>query len=84
LIGYLKAAAIVAGKPFEQAGLNHAGDALLSPAPIESFVHHLSDHDWVVTQVSQEKQGPPFGWDQDKNLSRTGDLKLYEELIRNH
>jgi hypothetical protein len=84
LIGYLKAAAIIAGKPFDQAGLNPAGDALAFPAPIESFVHHLSDHDWVVTQVSQEKQGPPFGWDQDAKLSRTGDLKLYEDLIRNH
>jgi hypothetical protein len=80
LLGFLKAAAIIAGKPYEQAGLNPAGDALLNPAPIESFIHHLSDHDWVLTQVSLEKIPPPFGWVQNEELSHTSDLKKYEKF----
>jgi len=57
-IGYLRAAAIIAGKAEADVGLVKLGGgtyALASLPPVESFLHHLSDHDYVLSEVAMEK-----------------------------
>ena len=86
LIGYLQAAAIIAGKSYRAAGLTEDGTHLAGPAPLESYLHHLSDHDWVASEVSfKEAAGalkltfPEMDpWKQDELLSRYGDLRVTE------
>lgn len=85
LIGYLKAAAIIAEMPYTSAGLTSDGRALASRPPIESFVNHLVDHDYVLTETSVENVDHalrPEGdyWKRDEILSKTGDLLIYQKL----
>jgi hypothetical protein len=87
LIKYLKASAIIARRSYLAAGLNEKGLDLMSKAPIESYIHHISDHDWIVTQVSLtdiinkfESDKISDFWEQDKILSKNGDLPLYQSL----
>jgi hypothetical protein len=84
LIRYLQAASIIAGKSYHAAGLTEDGTHLAGPAPLESYLHHLSDHDWVASEVSFKeavgalKQTYPDldPWKQDELLSRFGDLRV--------
>ena len=95
LVNYLRAGAIIAGKPFASAGLLNDGSDLASPPVLEGFLHHLSDHDHVVTQVSMASvrtelskimltaQGAPDYWGEDRMLSRYGDLYVYQQFLEN-
>jgi len=86
LIGFLQAASIISGKPFQAAGLTEDGSALAKPAPLESFLHHLSDHDWVLSEVSFKEavnalhaSFPDLNfWKQDELFSNVGDLRITE------
>ena len=89
LISYLKAASILAGKGYSSAGLSEDGTRLAAPAPLESYVNHLSDHDWVVTEVSlartrealQALSPAPTAWEMDELFATYGDLKVYQEFL---
>jgi hypothetical protein len=48
-VGWLRAASIIAGVPFQSAGLTDSGEDLAVPPPFEAGVNHLSDHDWVLS-----------------------------------
>ena len=91
LIGYLRAGAIIAGMPYERAGLDALGRALARPAPIEAFVSHVDDHDFVLTETSisavekslpqsQARAGGPDHWSRDAALAKDGDLIPYQAL----
>jgi hypothetical protein len=56
LIGYLRAAAVLAGKEPHDAGLRKEGPIyrLEEPAFVEGFLNHLSDHDYVLSEVALE------------------------------
>jgi hypothetical protein len=93
LLGYLQAGAIIAGKPFSAAGLTDDGTDLASPAPLESFLHHLSDHDFVAAQVTlpfirakldllTQQNGSPDYWAEDRIFAEHGDIELYESFLR--
>jgi hypothetical protein len=93
LLGYLRAGAIIAGKPYSAAGLIDDGTDLAEPAPLESFLHHLSDHDFVAAQVTlpfirakldqiTAKNGAPDYWAEDRIFSDHGDIQLYELFLR--
>jgi len=84
LLGYLRAAAIIAGAPNSAVGLDAEGKALAFPAPLESFIAHLDDHDFVLTETSMRAadaslsaRGITAGWARDEYLSAHGDLALY-------
>jgi hypothetical protein len=81
LLGYLRAAAIIAGKPNAAAGLSDDGKALAERAPIEAFITHLDDHDWVLTettiQAADARLTAKEPWARDEELSRSGDVPLY-------
>jgi len=95
LIKYLKAAAIIANVPYSAMGLSGDGQTLKAPPPIESFINHLDDHDFVLTESSieavdrslnQKTNGDPKNnqkdyWQRDEILSRNGDLRFYQTLI---
>lgn len=50
LVGYIKAASIIAGKDPVAAGLLAAGGVTLAlPRRIEPFVTYLGDHDWIFS-----------------------------------
>lgn len=50
LVGYIKAAAIIAGQDPVAAGLLAPGAATVAlPRRIEAFVTYLGDHDWVIS-----------------------------------
>ncbi|HWQ61394.1 MAG TPA: metal-dependent phosphohydrolase, partial [Negativicutes bacterium] len=50
LVGYIKAAAIIAGQDPVAAGLlAHGGTTVALPRRIEPFVTYLGDHDWIVS-----------------------------------
>lgn len=50
LVGYIKAAAMIAGKDPAEAGLLAAGGATVAlPRQIEAFVTYLGDHDWIIS-----------------------------------
>jgi hypothetical protein len=86
LIGYLKAAAIIAGVSYNQAGLTEDGKALVSLAPIEAFINHLDDHDYVLTQTSittLDKTTHLDLWKRNEMLSKSGDLSFYQTQTRN-
>jgi hypothetical protein len=93
LLGYLRAGAIIAGKPFSAAGLNEDGSDLAEPAPLESFLHHLSDHDFVAAQVTlafirakldtlTAQNGNPDYWAEDRIFAQHGDIELYEAFLK--
>jgi hypothetical protein len=93
VIHYLQAAAIIAGKPYADAGLTTDGTDLADPAPLESFLHHLSDHDYVATEVSlafvrlqieanrKAKNQKIDFWREDQILAEYGDLALYQQYL---
>jgi hypothetical protein len=84
LVRFLQAASIIAGKPFQAAGLSDDGTKLAKPAPLESYLNHLSDHDWVASEVSFKEAADALkqtysdldAWKQDELLSRFGDLRV--------
>jgi hypothetical protein len=93
LLGYLRAGAIIAGKPFSAAGLTGDGSDLSSPAPLESFLHHLSDHDFIAAQITlpfirakldtiTAQNGKPDYWAEDRIFSDHGDIELYQSYLR--
>lgn len=50
VVGWIKAAAIVAGvDPVEKGLLAKGGETLPEPRRMEGFVCHLGDHDWVLS-----------------------------------
>lgn len=86
LLAYLRAAAIIAGKPYAAAGLSDDGASLARPAPFEAFVNHLDDHDWVLTEttlpaVVKAAGAPADMWELDAQLCKRGDIPLYREQL---
>lgn len=56
VVGWLKAAAIMAGKdPIQYGVLNSAGTGLPSPHHQEGYIVHLGDHDWVLSAPASGK-----------------------------
>lgn len=87
LVKFLHAAAIIAGKPLSAAGLSDDGARLAADPPIEAFVHHLSDHDWVMTEVSQTKAVDARGdlggtWAADAFFARYGEVYVYAQWLK--
>lgn len=86
LTGFLRAGAIIAGKSYAQAGLTADGRALAAPAPLEAFVNHLDDHDYVLTETTLaavvRRLGPTkSGWALARALAEGGDIALYRKLL---
>lgn len=84
LLGYLRAAAIIAGKPYAAAGLTPDGSALARPAPMEAFVNHLDDHDWVLSETTIKADAPLLPanpWARDEKLAQTGDIPIYRAYL---
>jgi hypothetical protein len=84
LLGYLKAAAIISGASNAAAGLSADGKALAAAAPLEAFITHLDDHDWVLTETSiraadasMSARGISDYWKRDEFLSGRSDVALY-------
>lgn len=81
LLGYLRAAAIVAGAANAAAGLTDDGKALAAPAPLEAFITHLDDHDWVLTETTIRAADAALDgvkpWERDALLSRASDVARY-------
>lgn len=56
VVGWLKAAALMAGKdPVNYGLLNLAGDHLPAPHHQEGYIVHLGDHDWVLSVPAAQK-----------------------------
>ncbi|MFI5363489.1 MAG: HD domain-containing protein [Elusimicrobiota bacterium] len=93
LLKFLRAGAIISGKPYEAAGLTSDGKALARPAPIEAFINHLDDHDYVFTETSlkavakdmdhNRKESDDY-WTRDKTLSGQGDIPFYSRLLEKY
>jgi hypothetical protein len=86
LTGILRAAAIIAGKPYTAAGLTPDGRELAARAPLEAFISHLDDHDWVLTEttlpaVVKAAGVPQDFWALDAELCKRGDIPLYRERL---
>ena len=84
LLGYLKAAAVITAASNAAAGLSPDGKSLAAPAPLEAFITHLDDHDWVLTETSIRAADASMGargikdnWKRDEFLAAHGDLALY-------
>jgi hypothetical protein len=84
LLGYLRAAAIIAGVSNAAAGLSADGKSLAEPAPLEAFITHLDDHDWVLSEASMRAadaslsaRGITDNWSRDEFLAAHSDLALY-------
>jgi hypothetical protein len=88
VVGYLRAGALIAGKAFETAGLTADGQALALSPPLEGYVTHLDDHDYILmvpslTQVRKFLSADSTTaniWKQDEILSTSGDLPIFETL----
>jgi hypothetical protein len=88
---WCRASAIIAGVDPVEFGLvrrTAAGYALASLPPIEAFVSHLSDHDFVLTIPAVREVVPrlcamnPSPWFRHETLARTSAVALYEALLR--
>jgi hypothetical protein len=87
LLGYLRAAAIIAGggiPDYSKAALTPDGKALASQPPLEAFIHYLSDADGITTGFtlkqsvkSLDYQGQLSLWERMRTLSRSGDIPIY-------
>jgi hypothetical protein len=99
VVDWCRAASIVAGVDPVQYGLVKAdgsGFALAEmPVPLEAFISHLSDHDYVVSvpamhvvsdrlkqRYAQWQPSTTFNWYRAAVLSRTTALSLYDTLAR--
>jgi hypothetical protein len=84
LLGYLRAAVLVTGASNAAAGLSADGKSLAAPAPLEAFITHLDDHDYVLTETSiraadasMSARGITDNWKRDEFLAAHSDLALY-------
>ena len=91
LLRFLRAAAIISGKPYEAAGLNPDGKALARTAPIEAFINHVDDHDFVFTETSmkavaqdldRDLNTPGDYWKRNEILSGQSDIPLYLRILK--
>lgn len=92
LLNYLRAGAIIAGVPYSVAGLKDDGKGLDLLPPIESFVNHIDDHDYVLSSPAAERTAIFIDqilghaepnknyWDRDRILAQWGDLEIYQRL----
>jgi hypothetical protein len=91
VVNWCRAAAMIAGVDPVEYGLvkkTPDGYVLAAPAPIEAFVCHLSDHDYVLAIPAVREVVPrlskmnPSFWFRHEVLSRTSAVALYGELTR--
>jgi len=91
VLDVLRAATIIAGTDPRNAGLTAAGDALRDRPPIEAFINHLCDQDYVftrysletVTELLDEAAGDPGDhWSRHDVLARDGDVAVYAHLLQ--
>ncbi|GAK50068.1 hypothetical protein U14_01294 [Candidatus Moduliflexus flocculans] len=62
VVGWLKAAAILAGKnPAQEGYIAASGDTLPLPRSQEGFICHLGDHDWVLSVPAAKWMIPILG-----------------------
>lgn len=90
LLNYLKAAAILAKVSYSAVGVTEDGKALAENPPIEAWINHLGDHDYVLMGASMgvgakrvdlnnnQKNDPKDYWKRNETLSQKGDLRFYE------
>lgn len=92
LLKFLRAAAVIAGKPFEAVGLSAEGVKLGALPPVEAFIHRIDDHDYIFTDLSLPVVASGVDsilgatgdyWKRNEILARDGDVALYPELLRN-
>lgn len=56
MVGWIKAAALIAGKdPVRSGYLRKDGEGLPAPHKQEGYIVHLGDHDWVLTSPASQK-----------------------------
>jgi hypothetical protein len=91
VVKWCRASAIIAGvDPVEFGFVKKTADgyALATQAPIEAFVAHLSDHDYVLSipavrdVVPQLQKIDPSPWFRHEVLARTSAIALYRDLNR--
>lgn len=91
VVDWCRAAATIAGVDPVEYGLvkaTSAGFMLAALPPIEAFVNHLSDHDYVLSMPAVRYVVPklaeiePSAWFRHRTLSRTSAIALYQALTR--
>ena len=91
VVSWCRAAALIAGVDPVEFGLvkkTTEGYALAALPSIESFVNHLSDHDFVLTIPAVRAVVPaiakmnPDPWFRHRVLSNASAIALYEELLQ--
>ena len=90
VVTWCRASAAIAGvDPVEYGLLRRTSDgyALAQLPPIEAFVNHLSDHDYVLTVPAVQTVNPRLEaiggrWGRHRILARASAVALYQDLTR--
>lgn len=90
MIGYLRAASILAGVSFQSAGLTSDGKSLAHAPPLEAFVNHMDDHDYVLSSTTMNKMATISSqtldeqdfWKRNELFSKDSDISLYFQLLK--
>jgi hypothetical protein len=96
VVTWCRAAALIAGvDPVEYGLLRSSGGGDFSlaaePVPVEAFINHLSDHDYVLSvhayrvveaRLHAFAGSADFAWFKNRLLARTTALALYDTLAR--
>jgi hypothetical protein len=92
VVNYLRAAAILAGKPIESAGLERSanGVALKGHPPLAPLITHMGDGDWPLTVQAMQIARPlvekslagkvapaDLHWEVSRRFAENGELPLY-------
>lgn len=91
VVDWCRAAALIAGVDPVQYGLvkpTTQGYVLAALPPVESFVNHLSDHDFVLSMPAVREVVPklaeidPSPWFRHQTLAQSSAIALYQALTR--
>ena len=86
VVGWIKAAALIAGKdPIRHGYLRKDGEGLPAPHKQEGYIVHLGDHDWVLTSPASQKSiailkkaaASLYGIDAEKNPEKFNRFRNY-------
>jgi hypothetical protein len=96
VVAWCRAAALIAGvDPVDYGLVRRSGNEFslaAAPVPIEAFINHLSDHDYVLSVhayrvveaqlLSFAGNRTDFAWFKNEVLARTSAIALYDTLAR--